>query len=294
MAAECVICFEEFKDPRILPCGHTFCFPCLKNSIINDKITCASCRNQVSVENLDSLVKNFSVISADSSSNNVTRFVANRKCFNANEATNMCDKSPKIYCKACKVYLCEKCIKTDHSSKLDSFHQTCSPNEVLDTELCKTHQLDFTLFCKLCQILVCPTCVLISHRDQQHELQTIQEAALFENSRLEQAKSILENEIKKFEEEIQVLTQRKMEREGILQKVNTFIVSASATEKIREARNIFEKHQLNLQPKIQPLPKIQIIHGNKQITSFMTICSLLKPILLNVLNVISVYDLYFW
>lgn len=27
----CTICTNIFEDPRILKCGHTFCFSCLKN-----------------------------------------------------------------------------------------------------------------------------------------------------------------------------------------------------------------------------------------------------------------------
>ena len=35
--SECSICFEEFNDPRMLPCLHTFCANCLKQTGRNEE-----------------------------------------------------------------------------------------------------------------------------------------------------------------------------------------------------------------------------------------------------------------
>ncbi len=48
----CAICFEEYSQdshiPRILPCIHTVCEPCLKSLIERtpQRITCAECRKR--------------------------------------------------------------------------------------------------------------------------------------------------------------------------------------------------------------------------------------------------------
>lgn len=58
---KCSICLDYFTEPTILPCGHTFCFTCLKNigeyqirsagPLLKDKlslaIACPSCRSNV-------------------------------------------------------------------------------------------------------------------------------------------------------------------------------------------------------------------------------------------------------
>ncbi len=41
---ECAFCLEQFKDPRILPCSHTYCTDCLKRmSNGQNKIQCPQC-----------------------------------------------------------------------------------------------------------------------------------------------------------------------------------------------------------------------------------------------------------
>ena len=46
---DCVVCHEAYRDPRALPCGHSYCGPprvCLKSlEIERNKMTCAICRS---------------------------------------------------------------------------------------------------------------------------------------------------------------------------------------------------------------------------------------------------------
>ncbi|XP_041346812.1 E3 ubiquitin-protein ligase TRIM7-like [Gigantopelta aegis] len=47
----CSLCLEIFIDPRVLPCGHTFCLTCLQNHIdannTDDTFVCPNCRDVV-------------------------------------------------------------------------------------------------------------------------------------------------------------------------------------------------------------------------------------------------------
>jgi hypothetical protein len=44
----CGFCFDVYRDPRILPCGHTFCLKCLKKQVDSSdksvRLTCGLCR----------------------------------------------------------------------------------------------------------------------------------------------------------------------------------------------------------------------------------------------------------
>lgn len=58
----CSICFEIFKNPRILLCGHTFCEECLKQSIVNFKLSCPTCRYKHKSMKVEDYPKNYILI----------------------------------------------------------------------------------------------------------------------------------------------------------------------------------------------------------------------------------------
>ena len=47
---ECAICYENFNDPHMTKCGHTFCKPCITDWLIKDP-SCPSCRKPVKKTN---------------------------------------------------------------------------------------------------------------------------------------------------------------------------------------------------------------------------------------------------
>lgn len=63
----CGFCYDTYRDPRILPCGHTFCLQCLNKNMKtngnNQRQTCGLCRQHWSVpeEGLSGLPKNFAL-----------------------------------------------------------------------------------------------------------------------------------------------------------------------------------------------------------------------------------------
>ena len=50
---KCSVCFEEFNDPRSLPCLHSFCLGCLQSYCRNKEpgttVTCPLCNDQVTL-----------------------------------------------------------------------------------------------------------------------------------------------------------------------------------------------------------------------------------------------------
>lgn len=75
----CAICLCFYTDPRILTCGHSFCFPCiaeyiLKNTNIGSKLKCPLCRTKTLLDNVyffhnlqvaDTVVKKLETIPSD-------------------------------------------------------------------------------------------------------------------------------------------------------------------------------------------------------------------------------------
>src|SRR6218665_2301411 len=64
---ECCICFHTFTDPRTLPCIHTFCLECLKQTgealkmKPEESMPCPLCRKPfvIPTDGMNSLQKNF-------------------------------------------------------------------------------------------------------------------------------------------------------------------------------------------------------------------------------------------
>ncbi|CAF1314927.1 unnamed protein product [Adineta steineri] len=44
----CPLCNHLYKDPRVLPCTHTYCLNCIRDKLMhNDRVTCAKCQYRV-------------------------------------------------------------------------------------------------------------------------------------------------------------------------------------------------------------------------------------------------------
>lgn len=49
---ECAVCLQNCVHPAELPCGHIFCYLCIKG-IVNQGRRCAMCRQDIPVDYLD-------------------------------------------------------------------------------------------------------------------------------------------------------------------------------------------------------------------------------------------------
>lgn len=68
-ALDCAVCLEELVLPRVAPCGHTFCTPCISgiirtadhnvNNINIHAPKCPTCRRRISVDTVQALPVNF-------------------------------------------------------------------------------------------------------------------------------------------------------------------------------------------------------------------------------------------
>ena len=114
---KCSICFEDFTDPRGLPCMHTFCLKCLlncgKDRQPGDRMPCPLCREQFTIpgDGLSGTKKNFLM----------EKLLHARKLSAGQEKhKKMCEqhKGKKIeaFCQDCKVAACVMCLNTSHKT----------------------------------------------------------------------------------------------------------------------------------------------------------------------------------
>ncbi|XP_062590651.1 uncharacterized protein LOC134252241 [Saccostrea cucullata] len=182
---KCSICMNKFRNPKSLPCLHTFCMSCLSRYVTQfiqeDKAVkwsgfpCPTCRTTAIPT--DTTV-DASMWAEQFPTNNFILSVMDMVSFDKAEKTcEPCDRQHKkgvkadMWCKHCKVCLCRNCL---------SFHNAMFPDHgpVSITKVtrepttlwegqnmqCTRHKENLNLFCNDHQVLACPTCVAVEHR----------------------------------------------------------------------------------------------------------------------------------
>ena len=111
--ATCPICLEDFRDPRLLPCVHSFCFRCLqghcKDKNHGDDVLCPLCRKEFQIpdDGLEALPANFflkDMVEAKDLQRKKPGSVSCEAC-----STDEHGKPAEVYCVDCNQKLCERC-----------------------------------------------------------------------------------------------------------------------------------------------------------------------------------------
>ncbi|XP_023930757.1 tripartite motif-containing protein 3-like [Lingula anatina] len=129
----CSICLGEYKDPRVLPCYHTFCYGCISDHATrtltpNRTFLCPICREEVQfpVGGLDQLKKNFifsktkDIITKQQEKQALEEDQSNVAAVTQTIAqmTIRCEKHSnnelKYYCEDDDTVVCGDCALTDH------------------------------------------------------------------------------------------------------------------------------------------------------------------------------------
>jgi hypothetical protein len=169
---ECSVCQEMFKDPRILPCGHTFCLKCLqgivktaadKSNVKIDTMPCPQCRTQFSFgsQNLQDLPKNFTVADL------ICSLPANSQCALLGDGDQ--HGPAQHVCVDCWDALCDTCSKVHTKTRLTKDHSVKPLSEVTTEDIqahkakqpvyCEAHsKKEVEFYCETCPRFACSTC----------------------------------------------------------------------------------------------------------------------------------------
>ncbi|XP_078575680.1 tripartite motif-containing protein 2-like [Branchiostoma floridae x Branchiostoma japonicum] len=169
----CSICMRHFRDPRVLPCLHTFCRECLQGWATKQQpLECPTCRTQVSLpdQGVDGLRTNFYV-------NNLLDFAAAKKGAEPGVPCQVCKKNvegSKSWCADCAILMCESCTLLHRNFPSSKDHEVTT-EETLKAEggisnfhrkrHCQKHKnQELVFYCESCNTLVCTACTVIDHR----------------------------------------------------------------------------------------------------------------------------------
>lgn len=161
---KCTICEEDFKEPKILPCFHTFCLLCLdtyvQNNAKNNIFKCPLCRNSIDIPD-----------------GGLAEFQNNFYIPNSIQARKLCDicSNPAVsFCTDCDEYYCSTCLKTHTTMKISKHHRFLDLIFTKDektikfrkTTYCQYHPREEVKFiCKDCNGMICVICLLTEHTE---------------------------------------------------------------------------------------------------------------------------------
>ena len=179
---QCPVCQEELRQPRVLPCQHTFCCTCLDQYVRHQTKTahlpCPVCRNNFSIPNggVYNLPKNIFVNNLlDAADEDASGSTGGTPAWDLTQLCsvdqNECSKPAIVFCTNCEEYMCQQCEKPHQLGKYTKKHKTVKvkPQKNPDVGVipqCPKHThkcLD--KFCENCNMSVCSSCITLDHQN---------------------------------------------------------------------------------------------------------------------------------
>ena len=284
--AECPLCIETVKNPKTLPCLHSFCLECL------DKLAGFARRQLQTIIKCPVCQTSFQIPEGDTFYNLATSFHLNRlvdvlalkdgsaqaqKCGSCDDSLN----SATCYCFVCQNFLCKDCFDAHQRLKSTRGHrnvlidklQTQDVEEFINRSVMCSQQyhenqpLEF--YCEECKVPICHKCSVVSHN--RHTMTDTQKAAQVQKMQMAEAVKkvkaetvIYETEIKK---QIELMDENKHE-----------ILSAEKkmTEAVEEMIRNLREHERKVKATWTEIYEAQQKHHATRMENFELIVTQLK------------------
>ena len=177
----CGICSNKYKQPKLLPCFHSYCYDCLEKyvekNVRNNRFDCPLCEKPCEVP--EGGVSQFEWnIYMDSKLKSET--VENHDCDLCGpevKAVDHCTECCENYCEACsKVHMKQKVSRT-HTLLAISGSVVGGTRAIKKKEFCVKHpHEEVMVVCKDCEKMLCVVCKLTDH--EKHNSVDIEDEAV--------------------------------------------------------------------------------------------------------------------
>jgi len=172
----CPVCRRLFKNPKYLPCFHSYCEECLEKMVVKSKIACPECRKEVKVPEggVKNLVNNFFI------NRLIDELVLQRKVEEDNQVIcDKCDEEDPVvsYCPDCSLFLCSICNDYHKRDKESRSHRIIPLAELGSTPIqtqakflrCRQHDNEMHYYCETCEEMICFYCTVKNHSGHCHD-----------------------------------------------------------------------------------------------------------------------------
>ena len=233
---QCPICREDYTNPRMLPCIHSFCHSCLAAYIDKSKdgkyMLCPMCKAQCSVpeDGASGFIQNCFL-------SNIQETASTSYCTGDNPVCSVpgCEENVTTYCYDGCEFLCKNCLRVHNAIVESSKHQTISAqNKLLKRNepdwksqknvFCEKHPGErVSLYCRDCCICGCSTCFLADHGE--HDICELSEQVEASISELRSIICQVEYHISEVERRVNSTIKEKNKSEADMERVKIHVIT---------------------------------------------------------------------
>ena len=221
--AECPLCLDTVKNPKTLPCLHSFCLECLDKlanvarTQLQTTIKCPVCQTSFPIPDTGT----FTHLPSSFHLNRLVDILALEDRIAQAQICDSCDENNPAtsYCFVCQSFMCASCLQSHQRFKATRGHrnvlidklqaqdvQELISRPVMCSQEYHTDQpLEF--YCEDCKVLACHKCSVVSHN--RHRMRDTRKVAQEQKIQLKDAMSKVRAEILVYENEIKKQTELK-------------------------------------------------------------------------------------
>lgn len=245
----CTICMVKYDDPKLLPCGHTFCLSCLENIIKGQEnpskdirpkppprpISCPECRYEhpLPIGGPKAFLTDYTVLDIVDIHTWTSSIQQKRHFCGVCEALGIMD----TFCTQCDAFLCMNCAEAHKVMTIFNSHQASLTQDLLSVIQnpkprvirCQQHPaIVVNMYCSTCNQLICQDClsqpvlasVKPSNIHSSHALHslTFETLSSMESSLKEKVEQVKKSE-EKITKELARLTKEEQELKSVPQEL---------------------------------------------------------------------------
>ncbi|XP_078281645.1 RING finger protein 207 isoform X2 [Rhinoraja longicauda] len=161
----CHLCYEQYEDPCLLDCYHTFCATCLRGRASEGRLSCPLCGRLSVVKGTSGLPKVDRLLKFLVDSSADCEEVV--QCANCDLECKKQDANAMFYCNTCDQPLCGSCRDDTHRAKMFARHEivTLAKRTKELHKKCPLHEEPYIMFSTEKMSMLCINCF----RDMQVE-----------------------------------------------------------------------------------------------------------------------------
>ncbi|XP_068675463.1 E3 ubiquitin-protein ligase TRIM71-like [Montipora foliosa] len=283
--AECPLCIETVKNPKTLPCLHSFCLECLDRHAnfarrqLKATIKCPVCQTSFQIPETDT----FENLPSSFHLNRLVDALALEDGSVQSQRCNNCDENntATCYCFVCQDFLCASCFEAHQRLKASRGHRNVSIDKLQAQDvqelihrpvMCsqqyhEDQPLEF--YCEDCKVLICHKCTVVSH--DRHAKTDTQKAVQEQKMQMSDAVAKVKAEIVRYESEIKKQTDLKNKN-----KIEILNEEKKMTDTVEKLIRDLREHEKKMKDKFREIYEAEQKHHATRLENFELVATQLK------------------